>query len=161
MGRKSVKSDKSEYQKKREELELTREAASELMDTISPERLFRLEDNPSMIQPEDVLELSRGYRAPELCTYYCRHDCAIGAENSRDVTLKELPEIAIETLGALSRIEKIKGRLAEIAADGEITEDEYRDFTEIETTLEKIALSVDNLKLWIKNTKAKGDMKNY
>ena len=36
--------------------------------------------------------------------------------------------------------------------------DDYADFSEIKSTLEKIALSVSNLRLWIEEQEAKGSL---
>ncbi|MDD6679344.1 MAG: helix-turn-helix transcriptional regulator [Firmicutes bacterium] len=156
MGKRSVKENKTVYQRKREDLGYSREEASARMETISPERLERLENGRIPIQPRDVVELSRGYRAPELCSYYCRNDCAVGGQNGRDIRLKTLPQIAVETFAALNQVDAIKTRLLEIVSDGEVTAQEYADFAEIETVLEKLALSVDSLQLWIRNRKANG-----
>ncbi len=158
MGRRSIKSDKSVYQQKREELGYSREEASAQMATVSPERLERLENGRVIMQPEDVLELSKGYHAPELCTYYCSHDCPIGEVSGRDVRLKDLSQIAVETLGALGKVDSLQARLLEIVSDGKITPDEFSDFAMIEENLEKIALSIDSLKLWIRNQKANGKL---
>ena len=161
MGRRSIKADKSVYQQKREELGLTRETAAERLVTISPERLVRLENEPGRMQPEDVLELSAGYQAPELMNWYCRHDCAIGRETGRDIELKPLAQIAVETLSAMNRMEEIRSALPQIALDGKITPDEYETFSRIEGTLEQLAVSVDSLKLWVRNAMAGGDMAGY
>ena len=43
MARKSTKENKNIYQRTREMLELTREEASELLETVSPERIEKIE----------------------------------------------------------------------------------------------------------------------
>lgn len=156
MGRRSVKKEKSIYQLQREKRALTREAAADLLQTISPERLVRLENNPSAMRPEDVMELSAGYKAPELCSWYCKHDCAIGQVNARDVQLKDLTQVSLETLGALKNLNEIRDRLLEIVTDGAVTPEEYADFFGIQQNLEQIALAVDNLQLWIRDAQAAG-----
>ena len=50
MPRISTKENKNIYQTTREELVLSREAASELMETISPERLVRIEGDSYLPQ---------------------------------------------------------------------------------------------------------------
>lgn len=45
MGRTSTKENKNSYQLAREELGLTREKASELLETIAPERIEKLRTN--------------------------------------------------------------------------------------------------------------------
>ena len=44
MGRTSTKENKNSYQLAREELGLTREKASELLETIAPERIEKIEN---------------------------------------------------------------------------------------------------------------------
>ena len=160
MGRKSNKEDKSVYQEYREKLDLTREKASELMEFISPAKLEKIENGKVAVQPEDVIAMAQCYKAPELCNYYCSQECPIGQQYVPEVKVKDLAQIAIETLNSLNRISKEKDRLLEIVEDGQITPDEYKDFFEIKKTLEKIALSVDTLQLWVDKSIADGHMES-
>ena len=68
----------------------------------------------------------------------------------------------LEVLANLNSVEKEKNRLIEIAADGQITEDEYSDFSIIKIKLEQISMSVNALKLWVDKTIADGKIdKNF
>ena len=49
MGRTSTKENKNSYQLAREELGLTREKASELLETIAPERIEKIENEKAGI----------------------------------------------------------------------------------------------------------------
>ena len=51
---------------------------------------------------------------------------------------------------------KKKDRLIEITVDGELTEDEIPDFLQIRSNLEKMALAIDSLNLWVDQTIASG-----
>ena len=62
MARVSTKENKNIYQTTRESLKLTREAASELLETISPERIEKIESERSMPHPDEVLLMSDQYR---------------------------------------------------------------------------------------------------
>ena len=73
MSRISTKENKNIYQTTREELVLSREAASELMETISPERLVRIEGNSYLPHPEEVLEMAKGYKN-RLCVTISAHN---------------------------------------------------------------------------------------
>jgi hypothetical protein len=42
--------------------------------------------------------------------------------------------------------------------DGEVQADEYADFAEIKATLDRIALSVSNLQLWVDEQIAAGNL---
>ncbi|MCR5591020.1 MAG: helix-turn-helix transcriptional regulator [Lachnospiraceae bacterium] len=160
MGRKSNKSDKSVYQELREKLELTREKASELIGFISPAKLEKIENGKVTVQPDDVIALAECYKAPELCNYYCSQECPIGQQYVPEIKVKDLAQIAIETLNSLNKMNKEKDRLLEIVEDGQITSDEYGDFFSIKKTLEKISLSVDTLQLWVDKSIAEGNMEN-
>ncbi len=158
MGRRSVKENKSIWQTTREDLGLTREKAGELIPGYSPERIEKIENGRTQIQPEDALMLAKYYRAPSLRNYYCVHECPIGQIHAPRTESKELAQIAVETLNAVNRLSKHRDRLLEIVEDGEVKPDEYADFTEIKITLEKIALSVSNLQLWMEEQIAAGKL---
>ena len=160
MGRKSNKEDKSIFQEYREKLDLTREKASELIGFISPAKLEKIENGKVSVQPEDVIAMAQCYKAPELCNYYCSQECPIGQQYVPEIKIKDLAQIAVETLNSLNRISKEKDRLLEIVEDGQVTPDEYKDFFEIKKTLEKIALSVDTLQLWVDKSIADGHMES-
>ena len=159
MGRKSVKENKSIYQQIREELGLTREKAAELIPGFSPERLEKIENGRTQIQPGDVMLLAKYYKAPILCNDYCVNECPIGQVHALRPESKELGQIAVETLNALNRMNRSKERLLEIVEDGQVRSDEYQDFVEIKGVLDKIALSVANLQLWVNEQIAEGKLR--
>ena len=80
MARVSMKENKNIYQTTREGLKLTREAASELLETIAPERIEKIENERVMPHPDEVLLMSDKYKQPTLCNYYCANQCPIGAQ---------------------------------------------------------------------------------
>ena len=120
MGRKSTKENKSIWQTTREELGLTREKAGELVPGFSPERIEKIENGRTQIQPEDVILLAEHYRAPALLNYYCCNECPIGETQVVRAESKELTQIAVETLNAVNQMDRIKNRLLEIAEDGQV-----------------------------------------
>ncbi len=158
MGRKSTKTNKSVFQLTREELGLTREKAGELIPGFSPERLEKIENGRTQIQPEDVMLLAEAYKAPSLLNYYCANECPIGQVHALRTESKELGQIAVETLNALNKMAQSKDRLLEIVEDGQVRPDEFKDFSEIKKVLDKIALSVSNLQLWVNEQIALGKM---
>lgn len=152
MGKRSTKENKNIYQLYREEAELTREKASEQMEYISADRIEKIESEKSYPHPDEILVMADCYKKPNLCNYYCSHECPIGKEFVPEVRLKDLSQIVLEMLASLNAIDKDKNRLIEITADGKLTADEYRDFASIENQLNKISLSADALKLWLQQT---------
>ena len=156
MGRASTKENKNRYQLIREELGLSREKASELLETISPERLEKIENERSEPHPDEVLLMSQRYKKPSLCNYYCSNQCPIGQEYVPEVQVKELSSIVLEMLASLNSVHKQKDRLIEIAADGKISDDEVDDFIAIQEELERISITVETLQLWSERMLANG-----
>ncbi len=156
MGRASIKENKNKYQLIREELGLSREKASELLEIISPERLEKIENERSEPHPDEVLLMSRKYRKPSLCNHYCSSQCPIGQQYVPEVQVKELSAIVLEMLASLNAVQKQKDRLIEIAADGTIAGDEIDDFIYIQQELERISITVETLQLWSEKMLATG-----
>lgn len=76
----STKENKNIYQIKREELGLTREKASEIIGSVTPERIEKIENERSNLHPDEVRAMAEGYKAPHLCNYYCANECPIGQQ---------------------------------------------------------------------------------
>jgi len=156
MGRKSVRENKSAYQVARENAGFTIEKASDNMGGVTSDRIAKLENGTVCVQPEDVMAMSECYKAPELCNYYCTHECAIGKEKIEEIAKKQFSQIAIETLNSLNRLTKQKDRFLEIVEDGAVEPSEYDDFLLIKTTLDKMAASINSLQLWVDGQIANG-----
>ena len=148
MARVSTKENKNIYQTTRESLKLTREAASELLETISPERIEKIESERSMPHPDEVLLMSDQYKQPSLCNYYCANQCPIGQQYVPEIKVKDLSQIVLETIASLNAMQTQKNRLIEITVDGQISGDELADFVYIQEELEKISVAVETLQLW-------------
>ena len=148
MARRSTKENKTIYQHTREGLDLTREEASELLVTMSAERIEKIESERSMPHPDEVLLMSDKYKQPTLCNYYCANQCPIGQQYVPEVKVKDLSQIVLETIASLNTMQKEKDRLIEITVDGKITGDELADFVHIQEQLEKISIAVETLQLW-------------
>ena len=80
MGRSSTRENKTRYQLAREELGLSREKASELLETIAPERIEKIESERSLPRPDEVLIMAEKYKTPSLCNYFCARQCPIGQQ---------------------------------------------------------------------------------
>jgi hypothetical protein len=156
MGRVSTKANKNVYQLSREKLGLSREKASALLEIISDDRIEKIESEKSLPHPDEVLLMAEKYKAPELCNYYCSHECPIGLESVPEVKIKDLSQIVLEMLASLNRMNAQKDRLVEITVDGRIDDDELQDFAAIQDNLDKISMTIDALQLWSKQMIAKG-----
>lgn len=156
MARASTKENKNIYHKTREALHLTRESASELFESISPERIEKIENERSLPHPDEVLLMAEKYKQPRLCNYYCAHQCPIGRQYVPEIEMKDLSQIVLEMLASLNSMSKQKERLIEITVDGKISGDELKDFIGIQEELEKISMAVEALQLWAEQMLATG-----
>jgi len=159
MGRKSTKENKNVYQLAREEQGLTREAAEAELEFISAEKIEKIESDKVLAKPEEVLKMAQVYKHPELCNYYCTHECPIGEKTVPEVELKDLSQITLEMLATLGALEKEKARLIEITVDGEITADEKADVEQIRAKLSEMEVAIKSLSLWVENAINTGKIK--
>ena len=153
MGRKSTIADNI-YLLARENINLTREQASEEMDFISKDRIERIERGEALPHPEEILAMSKAYQDPYLCNLYCSKECLIGQQYVPEITLKDLSSIVLKLVNAIYNVEEQKRRIIEISADGELTDDEYVDFAEFQTNLERLSIATEALQLWKENLEA-------
>ena len=156
MARVSTKENKTIYHKTREALDLTREEASDLLESISPERIEKIENERSLPHPDEVLVMADKYKQPNLCNYYCANQCPIGQQYVPEIKVKDLSQIVLEMLASLNSMTKQKERFIEITVDGKITGDELEDFIYIQEELERISIAVETLQLWSERMLATG-----
>ena len=163
MAKASTKENKTVYQVRREELGLSREKASELLESIPPERIERIESGKYSAHPDEVIVMADKYQAPYLCNHYCANDCEIGRQYVPEIKIKDLSQIVLEMLASLNSVKRRQERLIEITADGRIEADEVEDFIGIQDELERISITVETLQLWAEQKLASGeiDMKAY
>ena len=142
---------------------MTREAASELLKGITPERIEKIENERSLPHPDEVLVMAEGYTQPGLCNHYCANQCPIGQQYVPEIKIKDLSQIILEMLASLNSMNKQKERLIEITVDGKVSGDELEDFIGIQEELERISIAVETLQLWSERMLATGviDMEQY
>lgn len=155
--------EKNIYVEARKQSNLTQAKASEAMQTISEDRLARLETDKITMTPNDVLEMANTYKRPDLCNYYCTHECPIGKNTLSEIKPQQLSNIILKMVASLNTVETEKNALIEITSDGQISENELKDFARIQMELNEISSTVEALKLWVKEMIANGsiDEKEY
>ena len=151
----SSKENKNIYFRRREELGLTRERASELLEAITPERIEKIENERVEPHPEEILLMAEKYKSPELCNYYCSNHCPIGQVYIPEVQIYDLSRIVLKMLDSLNVVQNNQRRLISIAADGKIDESEIKDFVSIQKELEKMSIAITALQLWTEQMKLK------
>ena len=154
---------KNVYLQRRTELNLSREKASELLESIPPERIERIENEKVNIHPDEVLIMAEKYKMPSLCNNYCANDCPIGQQYVPEIKINNLSQIVIEMVVGLNKVQANRDRLMEITVDGKITDDELEEFVSIQKELKKISIAIDTLKLLTEEMVMSGkiNMKKY
>ena len=141
--------DKNIYRESREAAGFTREAASERLVFISEDRLERIENEKSAPHPDEILAMAEQYRNPKLCNYYCSKECPIGIGKVPEINVKDFSQITLEMLSTINALSAQKDLLIDIAADGNISKEEIDSFNSIKENLDKMALSIESLRLWM------------
>lgn len=152
----SSKENKNIYFQRREELGLTRDKASELLESIPPERIEKIENERVEPHPEEILIMAEKYKSPELCNYYCSNQCPIGQQYVPEVRIHDLSQIVLRMVDSLNTVQDNQRRLIKITADGVIDDSEIDDFVGIQEELEKISITVEALQLWTEQMVANG-----
>ncbi|MBR3836462.1 MAG: helix-turn-helix transcriptional regulator [Clostridia bacterium] len=141
------------YKETRKKHNLTRDEvcdeASLLNFPLQPERLERIENGKFNITPDEVLLLSKIYGEPTLCNHFCSRECPIGKKYVPKVEVKDLSQIVLEMLSSLNWMKKSQERLIEITANGQINDDEIKDFVSIQRKLESLSITIESLQLWV------------
>jgi len=158
MAKISTKENKNVYFQKREELKLTRDQASELLESITPERIEKIENERVEPHPEEILIMADKFKSPELCNYYCSNQCPIGKQYVPEVKIQDLSKIILKMVNSLNTVQDNQRRLISITADGVIDDIEIDDFIDIQEELEKISITVEALQLWSEQMVANGEI---
>ncbi len=151
MPRKSVKKDKNIYFLSRERANLTREAASEIMEYISSDRIERIESEKSEPHPDEVLTMAECYNDPLLANQYCTMECPIGKKYIPKVSDAQLAVIVLQIMDSVNGLSDNKNKLVSITADGIISDEERPEFEKICNQLDQIASAATTLKYWMEH----------
>ncbi len=154
----SSKDNKNAYFQRREELKLTRDQASELLESIPPERIEKIENERVEPHPDEIMIMAEKYKAPELCNYYCSKQCPIGQQYVPEVKIHDLSQIVLKMIDSLNEVQDNQKRLVNITSDGVIDDDEIEDFVSIQDQLEKISITIEALQLWSEQMIANGSI---
>lgn len=94
---------------------------------ISPDVVNSVERGLHKCMPVDLaVIMADEYNAPHLLNHYCLHECPIGCRHSLSEEVVDIDRVTVKLIRKLKteRLGEIKDTLLEIAADGQITEDE-------------------------------------
>lgn len=151
------------YREVRDSLGLTREQASELLETIEPAKIERIESEKQLPSPEDVMIMAEKYREPNIRNYYCANQCPMGQHFVPKIKFNDLEKTVLKLVASLNAMNAKKDKLIEIAEDGIISDNEMMDFISIQKDLEKVSLAVSALELWTEKMMSSGliDIEKY
>ena len=125
---------------------------------VSASRIEKIEYERQEPTPYDIIQMADCYKRPDLCNYYCSHECTIGDRYVPEIEISELSNIILETIASLNEINPLTTRLIQIARDGKITDDEIKDFAFISKKLDDVSLAIDSLNLWVDKTASENNL---
>ena len=127
----------------------SRESAAEVLN-IAPDTLGKYERGEvKCIPPDRVAEMASAYNAPELMTNYCMKECPIHGFLPLATKARGIQGVALRMILRFNEddLRRMKEEVAEIAEDGEVTEDEVPRMKEILGKLEKVAETISEMKM--------------
>ena len=151
------KKENNRYKELRREMEWSRETAAAQLG-MSEDKLERIENDKQSPNPQDVMLMSKAYKSPELCNYYCHHDCEIGMKYVPEIPDSSLPKIILNLLKSANEFENMEKKLVRITADETIDKEEIPEMVEIQNTLEKLSLMIEALQFCIEKKINKGEI---
>lgn len=115
---------------------------------IGTRTLFNYENGHRPVPPEVVIKMAEVYGQPSLTAKYCAQECPIGQTYAYPVETKSLPALVLGLVKEQNDVRQIRDRLIELAADGEISENELPEFQGILDELMDLEQKIEALKLW-------------
>ena len=127
----------------------SREGAAEITG-IDRTRLANIELGTIFPHPEEVLLLADEYNAPELQNYFCSRMCPLGIGTINTLELSELESVALQLLNVTRSMPEIREGIIDIAADGQIDEEEQPRMKQYMDMLGEVEKKIQTLKLLLK-----------
>ena len=126
----------------------SRESAAEYFG-ISVSSLANYERGITIPPLDMVMMMADAYDAPQLKNLYCLEQCPFGKEQPISADLKTLEAVTVGIVAKLDGkcIEEMRRELLNIAEDGKIAPYEEEDFLEVTRTLDKLSVSISELRL--------------
>lgn len=136
----------------------SRESAAEYFG-ISVSSLANYERGITIPPLDLVMMMSDVYNAPQLKNLYCLQQCPFGKEQPISADVKTLEAVTVGIIAKLDEkcIEERRRELLNIAEDGKIAPDEEEDFLEVSKALDKLAISISELRLIKEKMLTKGE----
>lgn len=126
----------------------SREGASEELG-IDRTRLARIELGSLNPYPEEVLLMADAYDAPQLANFYCSKMCPLGKKTVPPAEMRNIDRLTIRIITALGEANEIKNAILEVVQDGIVTTEEAPRIQRVVAALEQIAITAQELKIWV------------
>ena len=126
----------------------SRESAAEYFG-ISVSSMANYERGITVPPLDLVMMMADEYHAPQLKNLYCLNQCPLGKGQPISGEVKTLEAVTVGIVAKLDdeEIEDMRRELLGIAEDGKISPDEEEDFREVSRALDKLAVSISELRL--------------
>lgn len=126
----------------------TQAGAAELLDVSSPETIGRWERDEVAPSNINVRRMAQLYNAPELLQNYCAMQCPIGCGRVTPCSNASLEQTAIRLFSEASGVDETVKTLLLVAADGEVTKEEARQFNDAVQKLGGLKAAITALQMY-------------
>ena len=126
----------------------SRESAAEYFG-ISVSSLANYERGNTVPPLDLIMMMADAYEAPQLKNLYCLEQCPLGKGQPVSAEIKTLEAVTVGIIAKLDEkdIEKMRRELLNIAEDGRISPDEEKEFAAVSNELDRLAVSISELRL--------------
>lgn len=139
---------------------LASRAGAAEMFMCSIDTIDRVENGLNKCMPVDIAVLMADkYNAPHLLNYYCLNECPIGCRHSISAENLGIERVTVKLLKSLrvDQLTDVKDALVDIAADGQISEDEKAEFRDVMDYLDELSKTISELRTISKKVFKEGD----
>lgn len=133
------------YRTARKSAGMTQEKAAQLL-SVSVDSLRDYEQGQRSVPSDVASAMCDVYQAPYLAVQHLRLTSDLGRQVVPEIQLKDLPEAVLGVLAAVQRFCAKRDVMVEIAADGQITEDEQAEWNEIMKLANGLNVAMNNMR---------------
>lgn len=133
------------YRTARKSAGMTQEKAAQLL-SVSVDSLRDYEQGQRPVPSDVASAMCDVYQASYLAVQNLRLTSDLGRQVVPEIQLKDLPEAVLGVLAAVQRFCAKRDVMVEIAADGQITEDEQAEWNEIMKLANDLNVAMNNMR---------------
>lgn len=133
------------YKNARKSAGLTQEKAAQYLN-VSVDSLRDYEGDERPVPNDVASAMCDVYQVPYLAVQHLRQSSKLGERVVPEIQLKDFPEAVLGVLAAVQRFVAKRDAMIEIAADGQVTEDEQAEWNDILKLIDGLNMAATSMK---------------